>query len=63
MKRIAQVLWNEPVIAAAVVNAALAVLASEGIVTPWVVALSIGVTAPIVRRFTTPERSVYRESE
>ena len=60
MKRIAEVLWNEPVIAAAVVNAALAVLAGEGIVSEWIVALSIAVSAPIVRRFTVPEKRVVR---
>lgn len=60
MKRIAQALWTEPVLAATVLNSILAALAAEGILSGWIAVVSVAVSGPIVRRFTVPEKALTR---
>ena len=57
MKRIAYSLWNEPVLAAMVLNGVVAALASEKIISGWIAVLALAITAPILRHFVTPARS------
>lgn len=61
MKRIASALWNEPVLAGAVLNVVVATLAAEGVVSGWVPAVLIAISGIIVRRFTIPEKKLVRE--
>lgn len=58
MKRIAEALWTEPVLAASVINTALVVLSAEGIISGWIPAVAVAVSGVIVRRFTVPERKL-----
>jgi len=60
MKRIAAALWNEPVLAGAVLNTALVVLAAEGVISGWIPAVLVAVSGVIVRRFTVPEKKLTR---
>ena len=60
MKRIIQALWNEPVLAAMILNGVVAALAAEGIIGGWVSVVALAATAPILRHFTIPERKLTR---
>lgn len=63
MKRIISALWNEPVLAATVLNSIIAALATEGIVSGWIAVLCVAVSGPIVRYFVIPERKLNRVLE
>ena len=63
MKRIIQALWNEPVLAAMILNGVVAALAAEGILGGWVSVVALAATAPILRHFTVPERKLTRALE
>jgi hypothetical protein len=61
MKRIADALWNEPVLAATVINAVVVLLSTEvGVLPAWAGLLSVAISGPIVRRFTIPEKKLTR---
>jgi hypothetical protein len=60
MKKIAEALWNEPVLAAGVLNTVLVVLSTEGIISGWIAAAVVAVSGLIVRRFTIPENKLTR---
>jgi hypothetical protein len=63
MKKIAQALWNEPVLAATVLNSVVAAVAAEGILSGWVAVVVIAISGPVVRYYTVPERKVSREPD
>ena len=56
MKRIGTALWDEPVLAAMVLNGVVAALASEGILSGWISVVAIAATAPILRFFVSPTK-------
>ena len=60
MKRIIEALWNEPVLAATVLNSILAALAAEGILSGWIAVVAVAVSGPIVRYFVVPEKKLTR---
>ena len=63
MKKIVQVLWNEPVVVALIINGVVAALAAEGVISPWISVVVLAATAPILRHFTVPERRLTRALE
>lgn len=58
MKRILAALWNEPVVVALIANGVIAALAAEGLLAGWIAVVTLAATAPILRRFTVPERKI-----
>lgn len=56
MKRIAAVLWTEPVVFAGVVTGIVSALAAEGMISGWIPVVVIAATAPVLRRFVSPTR-------
>lgn len=56
MSRLAAGIWNEPVLAAMILNGVVAALASEGILSGWVSVVALAATTPLLRYYVTPTR-------
>ena len=56
MKKIAAVLWTEPVVFAGVVTGVASALAAEGLISGWIPVVLIAATAPVLRHFVSPTR-------
>jgi hypothetical protein len=56
MKRIAKVLWNDPVVCLGVVTGSCAALAAVGLIPGWAPVVELGVATPLTRRVTKPAR-------
>jgi hypothetical protein len=60
MRKIAEALWNEPVLAAGILNTVLVVLSTEGVISGWIAVATVAASGVIVRRFTIPEKKLTR---
>ena len=63
MKKIIQILWNEPVVVALIVNGIISALAAESLIGPWISVVVLAATAPILRHFTVPEKRFIKALE
>lgn len=57
MKRIAAVLYSEPVIFLGVIQGVLTALAAESVITGWIPVVSLAAIVPMQRYFVTPDKA------
>lgn len=56
MKRLAEIIWGEPVITLSVATGVTGVLAQQGIVAAWIPLVTLAVVTPIQRALVKPKR-------
>lgn len=55
MRKVAQILSNEPVVILSIATGVTAVLSKEHLIAPWITLAVLAVVTPIQRQLVTPE--------